>query len=84
MKLRHAFTLSLFISSSIFAGTSTNTVHTSSGQLISIGDSFTDMNTPIAQSPISMQTYEKKKAKLALLFLIILMKLNKLIYFYDH
>ncbi len=65
-----------FISGSIFAGTLTNTVRTSSGQLISIGDSFADMNTRIAQSPISMQTYEKKKAKLPLLFLIILMKLN--------
>ena len=36
---------------------------TTSGQLISVGDSFAEMNTRIAQSPISMQTYEKKEGK---------------------
>ncbi|MDR0236308.1 hypothetical protein [Acinetobacter sp.] len=63
MKLRHALTLSLFISGSVFAATSANTVRTSSRQLISVGDSFAEMNTRIAQSPISMQTYEKKEGK---------------------
>ena len=63
MKLRHALMLSLFISGSVIAGTSTNTVRTISGQLISIGDSYADMSTRIAQSPISMHPYEKKEGK---------------------
>ncbi|WP_151807420.1 hypothetical protein [Acinetobacter bereziniae] len=63
MKLRHALMLSLFISGSVIAGTSTNTVRTISGQLISIGDSYADMSTRIAQSPISMHIYEKKEGK---------------------
>lgn len=63
MKLRHALMLSLFISGSVIAGTSTNTVRTISGQLISIGDSYADMSTRIARSPISMHTYEKKEGK---------------------
>jgi hypothetical protein len=63
MKLRHALTLSLFISGSVFAGTSASSVRTASGQLVAVGDSFADMTTRIAQSPISMQTYETKEGK---------------------
>ncbi len=64
MKLRHALMLSLFISGSVIAGTSTNTVRTISGQLISIGDSYADMSTQdCSRSPISMHTYEKKEGK---------------------
>ncbi|WEI23284.1 hypothetical protein PYR74_04405 [Acinetobacter bereziniae] len=79
MKLRHALMLSLFISGSVIAGTSTNTVRTISGQLISIGDSYADMSTRIAQSPISMHTYEKKEGKRQSLSQIIFMKLIRFI-----
>lgn len=54
---------SVIISSSAFAGTSTTAVRTSSGQLVSVGDSLTEMSTRIGQSPISMNTYERKEGK---------------------
>ncbi|MFW1748918.1 hypothetical protein ACG9XW_22370 [Acinetobacter guillouiae] len=54
---------SLIISSSAFAGISTTAVRTSSGQLVSVGDSLTEMSTRIGQSPISMNTYERKEGK---------------------
>ena len=66
MKRIIALTLTLFISSVTFAGSSTNTVRATSGQLISVGDSLTEMMTRINQSPISMNSYEVKQGEITI------------------
>lgn len=56
------FALSLFLltSNAVFAGTSASSARTSSGQIIAVGDSISDMMSRINQSPLSMNTYETK------------------------
>lgn len=59
-----ALSLSLFISSFAIAGTSTSAVRTSTGQMINVGDSVSEMMLRIAQSPVSMNSYEMKEGDL--------------------
>ena len=56
-----ALILSLFISSFAFAATSTSAVRTSSGQIVNVGDTVSEMMMRIAQSPVSMNSYEVKE-----------------------
>lgn len=59
-----ALILSLFISSFAFAATSTSAVRTSSGQIVNVGDTVSEMMMRIAQSPVSMNSYEVKEGDL--------------------
>lgn len=59
-----ALSLSLFISSFAIAGTSTSAVRTSTGQMVNVGDSVSEMMLRIAQSPVSMNSYEMKEGDL--------------------
>ena len=59
-----ALFLSLFISSFAIAGTSTSAVRTSSGQMVNVGDTSSEMILRIAQSPVSMNSYEMKEGDL--------------------
>lgn len=59
-----ALILSLFISSFAFAATSTSAVRTSSGQIVNVGDTASEMMMRIAQSPVSMNSYEVKEGDL--------------------
>ncbi|WP_296281096.1 hypothetical protein [uncultured Acinetobacter sp.] len=56
-----ALVISLFISSFAIAGTSTSAVRTSSGQIVNVGDTVSEMMMRIAQSPVSMNSYEVKE-----------------------
>lgn len=56
--------LSLFISSFAIAGTSTSAVRTASGQMVNVGDTASEMMLRIAQSPVSMNSYEMKEGDL--------------------
>jgi len=58
MKNSLVLVLSLFISNFVYASTAASTVRTSSGQLVSLGDSYEEMASRINQSPISMRSYE--------------------------
>ncbi|WP_010114206.1 hypothetical protein [Acinetobacter sp. P8-3-8] len=59
-----ALILSLFISSFVIAATSTSAVRTSSGQIVNVGDTASEMMMRIAQSPVSMNSYEVKEGDL--------------------
>lgn len=59
-----ALTLSLFISNAVFAGTSATSVRTSSGQIVALGDSISEMMSRVNQSPVSMNSYETKEGDL--------------------
>ena len=52
--------LTLLLSNTVFAGTTASSVRTDSGQVVSVGDSFTEMSSRINQSPVSMNSYETK------------------------
>lgn len=56
-----ALVISLFISSFAIAGTSTSAVRTSSGQIVNVGDTVSEMMMRITQSPVSMNSYEVKE-----------------------
>lgn len=64
MKSILTLVLALTISSTLFAATETTSMRTSSGQLVSIGDSFSEMATRLGQSPKSMNSYEIKEDNL--------------------
>lgn len=53
-------TLVIAIISNVFAATSTNTVRTATGQLVSIGDSYISMIDKFQQPPVSSRSYEYK------------------------
>lgn len=59
-----ALVISLFISSFAIAGTSTSAVRTSSGQMVNVGDSVSEMMLRVGQSPVSMNSYEMKEGDL--------------------
>ncbi|OTG83842.1 hypothetical protein [Acinetobacter sp. ANC 4648] len=53
--------LSLTCSSLLFAANQTNNLRTGNGQLVTIGDSYTELVTRMDQSPLSMNSYEWKE-----------------------
>lgn len=55
--------LTLLLSNTVFAGTTASSVRTDSGQVVSVGDSFTEMSSRINQSPVSMNSYETKEGE---------------------
>ncbi|AXQ23292.1 hypothetical protein BEN71_14980 [Acinetobacter wuhouensis] len=55
--------LTLLLSNTVFAGTTASSVRTDSGQIISVGDSLTEMSSRINQSPVSMNSYETKEGE---------------------
>ena len=59
-----ALVISLFISSFAIAGTSASAVRTSSGQMVNVGDSVSEMMLRVGQSPVSMNSYEMKEGDL--------------------
>lgn len=61
MKKTLVFSLTMMMASFTFAGTSASTVRTHSGQLVSLGDSISEMTSRIGKSPISMNSYEIKQ-----------------------
>lgn len=60
MKQLLALAFSICISSFAFADSAASTVRTTSGQLVTIGDTIAEMSSRINQSPISMNSYETK------------------------
>ena len=64
MKSILIFFFTITISSPLFAATETSSMRTSSGQLVSIGDSLSDMVARLDQSPKSMNSYEIKEGHL--------------------
>lgn len=64
MKSILTFFIAMTISSVLFAATETSSMRTSSGQLVSIGDSLSDMVIRLNQSPKSMNSYEVKDGNL--------------------
>ena len=61
MKSVFTFFIAMMMSSVLFAASETSSVRTANGQLVSLGDSFSDMATRMDQSPKSMNTYEIKE-----------------------
>ena len=55
--------LTLLLSNTVFAGTAASSVRTDSGQIVSVGDSLTEMSSRINQSPVSMNSYETKEGE---------------------
>lgn len=55
----------IFLSAITFthAANETSSIHTPSGQSISLGDSYTDMQNRMSLSPNSMSTHEIKEGK---------------------
>lgn len=52
--------LILMIVSNAYAASSTSTVRTASGQLVSVGDSYISMIDRFQQAPVSSRSYEYK------------------------
>lgn len=63
MKCILALMLSLSLSSIAIAANQTTTLRTPTGQLVSVGDSYTELVTRMDQSPLSMNSYEWKQGK---------------------
>jgi len=63
MKTFLTLALALIISNFAYAVVTTSTVRTSSGQLVSLGDTYAEMAARINQSPVSMRSYETKQAE---------------------
>lgn len=61
MKNTLLFSLTMMMASFTFAGTSASSVRTHSGQLVSLGDSISEMTSRIGKSPISMNSYEMQQ-----------------------
>lgn len=61
MKNTLLFSLTMMMASFTFAGTSASSVRTHSGQLVSLGDSISEMTSRIGKSPISMSSYEMQQ-----------------------
>ena len=53
--------LTMSASTLTFAASETTSIRTVTGQIVSIGDSFSDVVTRLNQSPKSMNTYEIKE-----------------------
>ncbi|AXY57521.1 hypothetical protein CDG60_13710 [Acinetobacter chinensis] len=61
MKYILSLALSLCVSTAVFAATESSSVRTPTGQLVSVGDTLTEMEERMGQSPESMNTYELKE-----------------------
>ena len=58
MKSIIIFILSLTLSGVLYAASQSSSMRTQSGQIVSVGDSYTEMVSRLNQSPLSMNSYE--------------------------
>ena len=62
MKSIIIFILSLTLSGVLYAASQSSSMRTQSGQIVSVGDSYTEMVSRLNQSPLSMNSYEYTEA----------------------